>query len=56
MRHAGFREQLILAKHGVPWHVASSWSPARRVAALQILQGHEDAMLERWPQAFGVRR
>ena len=37
MGHAGFREMLRLAKHGVPWNVAMSWTPARRAAAWAIV-------------------
>jgi hypothetical protein len=37
MGHAGFREMVELAKNGVPWNIASSWSDARRRAALAIL-------------------
>ena len=38
MRHAGFREMILLVKHGVPWELARNWSFARRSAALQILE------------------
>ena len=38
MRHAGFREVVILASQGVPWSMAASWSDARRAAAVRILE------------------
>lgn len=45
MRHVGFREMLLLAKSGVPWQIAMSWSSSRRSAALRIL---EQAEQDRW--------
>lgn len=41
MRHAGFRDMILLAKNGVPWNVALAWSAARRAAALTILAEEE---------------
>ena len=41
MRHAGFRDMLLLAKNGVPWNIALGWSAARRAAALAILTDQE---------------
>ena len=38
MRHAGFCQLVLLAKHGVPWDIAYGWSTARRSAALQIIE------------------
>ena len=41
MKHAGFREVILLAKNGVPWDIAMNWSIARRTAALAILSDEE---------------